>query len=93
MEILLWIVIFKAFFFTSFVLIFLLPKSLHKLVIYVYLEITFSLFLTASLLQMLGSTFSFVEENLRTLVEGHGEGNGTPLQHSCLENPMDGGAW
>ena len=19
--------------------------------------------------------------------------NGTPLQHSCLENPMDGGAW
>ena len=22
-----------------------------------------------------------------------GEGNGTPLQHSCLENPMDGEAW
>ena len=22
-----------------------------------------------------------------------GEGNGTPLQSSCLENPMDGGAW
>ena len=22
-----------------------------------------------------------------------GEGNGSPLQHSCLENPMDGGAW
>ena len=22
-----------------------------------------------------------------------GEGNGTPLQDSCLENPMDGGAW
>ena len=21
------------------------------------------------------------------------EGNGTPLQDSCLENPMDGGAW
>ena len=21
-----------------------------------------------------------------------GEGNGTPLQYSCLENPMDGGA-
>ena len=21
------------------------------------------------------------------------EGNGIPLQHSCLENPMDGGAW
>ena len=25
---------------------------------------------------------------------GHtGEGNGTPLQYSCLENPMDGGVW
>ena len=22
-----------------------------------------------------------------------GEGNGTQLQYSCLENPMDGGAW
>ena len=22
-----------------------------------------------------------------------GEGNGNPLQHSCLEHPMDGGAW
>ena len=24
---------------------------------------------------------------------GSGEGNGTPLQYSCLESPMDGGAW
>jgi len=23
----------------------------------------------------------------------NGEGDGTPLQYSCLENPMDGGAW
>ena len=22
-----------------------------------------------------------------------GEGNGNPLQYSCLENPIDGGAW
>ena len=22
-----------------------------------------------------------------------GEGNGTPLQYSCLEKPMDGGVW
>ena len=34
----------------------------------------------------------------RTLLFNHpiyiniGEGNGTPLQYSCLENPMDGGA-
>ena len=26
-------------------------------------------------------------------MHAHGEGNGTPLQYSCLENPMDGGAW
>ena len=25
--------------------------------------------------------------------ERNGEGNDTPLQYSCLENPMDGGAW
>ena len=23
----------------------------------------------------------------------NGEGNGTPFQYSCLENPMDEGAW
>ena len=28
-----------------------------------------------------------------TLMYGTGEGNGTPLQYSCLENPVDGGAW
>ena len=26
-------------------------------------------------------------------MEKGGEGNGTPLQYSCLENPRDGGAW
>ena len=29
----------------------------------------------------------------RTLVFISREGNGTPLQYSYLENPMDGGAW
>ena len=28
-----------------------------------------------------------------TLAVSDGEGNGTPLQYSCLENPVDGGAW
>ena len=27
------------------------------------------------------------------LVKRFREGNGTPLQYSCLENPMDGGTW
>ena len=26
-------------------------------------------------------------------MEFSGEGNGNPLQYSCLENPRDGGAW
>ena len=31
--------------------------------------------------------------NLQWHIIWFGEGNGTPLQYSCLENPMDGGAW
>ena len=32
-------------------------------------------------------------EVLRPPLLSYGEGDGTPLQYSCLENPMDGGAW
>ena len=32
-------------------------------------------------------------EVLMSLNCGAGEDNGTPLQYSCLENPMDGGVW
>ena len=31
--------------------------------------------------------------NKQGLIELPGEGNGTPLWYSCLESPMDGGAW
>ena len=32
--------------------------------------------------------------NINTLLNDEiGEGNDTPLQYSCLENPMDAGAW
>ena len=30
---------------------------------------------------------------LKWSIADFGEDNGTPLQYSCLENPMDGGAW
>ena len=33
------------------------------------------------------------EQKYIIVVRHIGEGNGTPLQYSCLENPMDGGAW
>ena len=31
--------------------------------------------------------------NMDHIIKNFREGNGTPLQYSCLENPMDGGAW
>ena len=34
-----------------------------------------------------------VQSYLHVHVLSHAEGNGTPLQYSCLENPMDRGAW
>ena len=34
-----------------------------------------------------------VKQSLLILSTYFPEGNGTPLQSSCLENPMDGGAW
>ena len=40
-----------------------------------------------------------MSKNAQTTAQLHsshmlvGEGNGTRLQYSCLENPMDGGAW
>ena len=33
------------------------------------------------------------QANLGSTRHSKGEGNGTPLQYSCPENPMDGGAW
>ena len=47
-----------------------------------------------SLDQLLLSLASFFPQEDRELLETIlGEGKGTPLQYSCLENPMDGGAW
>ena len=31
--------------------------------------------------------------SVSSITSNSGEGDGTPLQYSCLENPMDGGAW
>ena len=34
-----------------------------------------------------------VSRNFWKLTEERGEGNGNPLQYSCLENPRNRGAW
>ena len=39
----------------------------------------------------LGECQVLVQKVLASIIIG--EGNGTPLQYSCLENPRDGGAW
>ena len=45
-----------------------------------------------------GRTLGFEDRALMSgisavIKETPGEGSGTPLQYSCLANPMDGGAW
>ena len=49
----------------------------------------------AELEPMAGGQELLIEGNNHwmTLTLESWEGNGTPLQYSCLENPMDGGAW
>ena len=42
---------------------------------------------------MLGVREGFAEDVPFVLEASVLEGNGTPLQYSCLENPMDRGAW
>ena len=44
--------------------------------------------------QIDGETMKTVTDFILRGVQNHcGEGNGSPLQYSCLENPMDRGAW
>ena len=43
--------------------------------------------------QQLQATHVSKQSLKMTLAFTDGEGNGTPLQYSCLENPVDGGAW
>ena len=41
----------------------------------------------------LGSLGKYLDMKLVGYRVDVGEGNGTPPQYSCLEDPMDGGAW
>ena len=53
-------------------------------------------FLNLSTVDILGQMALFHERHWmhrRVFSSILGEGSGTPLQYSCLENPMDGGAW
>ena len=56
-----------------------------------------SYFLSQGTIYYLSVTFyfiyKFIYEYLLSIIANFGEGSGTPLQYSCLENPVDGGAW
>ena len=49
----------------------------------------------AQMAQMLKNLLAIQETQVRSLrlEDPLGEGNGNPLQYSCLENSMDRGAW
>ena len=56
--------------------------------------IPLSLFLKINILHSLSRILKgFSKMFWRMLISLDGEGNGTPLQYSCLENAMDGGDW
>ena len=44
-------------------------------------------------LTVLNLNWMYLYKLLEQFILYVGEGNGTPLQYFCLENPMDGGAW
>ena len=50
-------------------------------------------FLKCSINRMSSNCGRYLTKNLLRARLLSREGNGTPLQYSCLENPMDGGAW
>jgi len=59
---------------------------------------SFQCTLRGDFLAVQGALKSIQHRSSKANTSGHsaffiGEGNGNPLQHSCLENPMDGGSW
>ena len=46
-----------------------------------------------ALLQILSRSAFSLQNIIKTQSWSFGEGNGNPLQYSCLDKPIDGGAW
>ena len=62
----------------------------HEYLIMIY--VTIISFIIKFVTGIVSASMDFVLKR-KILYTYLGEGNGTPLQYSCLENPMDGGAW
>ena len=60
----------------------------------IHVSTLFSQIIPSSLSPTESKSLFFISVSFVVLhIGSSGEGNGTPLQYSCLENPMDGGAW
>ena len=63
------------------------------------LFILFTLFYSSEVISTILSSSSLIHSSVSDILllipsrVFFGEGNGTPLQYFCLDNPMDGGAW
>ena len=67
---------------------------------YGFFQLYFSLILISQLIAIWSEMVAYLIQcfeisgaTLSSSSGSHREGNGTPLQYSCLENSMDGGAW
>ena len=58
-----------------------------------YIESASLVVLLWVLLRVFGCGIPFLVGSRATSLSRIGEGNGNPLQYSCLENPRDRGAW
>ena len=67
-----------------------IPKFVNSEILVQAFLLRVTHFLTTNSYQI---NLSFKLRNLDYSNLDRGEGNGTPLQYCCLENPMDGGAW
>ena len=65
--------------------------QLYFIYVYIYIYICLTIFSYAYILLTWHHTKEI--KALKLTLWKLGEGHGTPLQYSCLETPMDGGAW
>ena len=65
-------------------------KKNEEICVSVYIYIYFS---SSNLNLEFSDIINFLKKNKVSLARPIWEGNGTPLQYSCLENPIGGGAW